>query len=126
MQTTGDNPMRDPNYRMLYFGPAIIIVLSAVLIFVATLDPLVAVLVAANGVTFALFAYDKAIAGSGARRIPNVALWVPAIFTGWGGALAGIYLLRHKTSQKYRSLRLIIWAIAVLQIAIWVALLTLD
>jgi uncharacterized membrane protein YsdA (DUF1294 family) len=56
-------------------------------------------LIAINLVAFLVYAYDKAIAGSGSMRVPELILLLLAMFGGWiGGGLAMIWR-HHKTSK---------------------------
>lgn len=63
------------------------------------LDALAAWLVAINLVTFSTFGYDKLIAGSNATRVPETVLLISTLFGGSIGALAGMFIFRHKTSK---------------------------
>ena len=72
-------------------------------------------LITVNIITFAVYALDKAKARHGAWRIPERTLFLLAAAGGSAGALAGMYLLRHKT--QHRSFTLGIPAILLLQIA---------
>jgi len=51
-------------------------------------------------VSFAVYAYDKKIAGSGKRRIRERTLLLLAFFMGAPGALIAMKKLRHKTLHK--------------------------
>ncbi|MBI5864258.1 MAG: DUF1294 domain-containing protein [Planctomycetes bacterium] len=68
---------------------------------------------AINVITFALYAYDKSVAGSGATRVPEAALHLVAALGGSPAALAAQWTLRHKTSK--RSFQWRFWAIVVAQ-----------
>lgn len=58
-------------------------------------------LIAVNLVTLILFAVDKKAAAAQRTRIPIVTLLGFAFLGGSAGALAGMYLFRHKTNKNY-------------------------
>ena len=65
---------------------------------------IVTYLLAINVVTFAVFAFDKAVAATGnrhARRVPEVWLLGLCLVGGSVGGLMGMYALRHKTRKWY-------------------------
>lgn len=67
------------------------------------LDAFGAWLIAINLVAFLLYVYDKAIAGSGSMRVPELILLLTALFGGWiGGGLAMIW--RHHKTKKVEFL----------------------
>lgn len=49
---------------------------------------------------FAMMGIDKRLARKKRRRIPEAALILSAVLGGGIGALAGMYLFRHKTRKK--------------------------
>lgn len=53
----------------------------------------------ASVVTFAVFAWDKRAAARSARRVPERALHALELLGGWPGALAAMWLLRHKNRK---------------------------
>lgn len=53
-----------------------------------------------NLAAFALMGIDKLRAKQGRRRIPERALILSAVLGGGIGALAGMYLFRHKTRKR--------------------------
>ena len=53
-----------------------------------------------NLVAFALFGIDKRRAKKGLWRIPEATLILSAVVGGGIGALAGMYLFRHKTKKQ--------------------------
>jgi len=57
-------------------------------------------LVAINLVAFLTYGYDKAVAGSGHTRVPERVLLILALAGGTVGALAGMWVFRHKTAKK--------------------------
>lgn len=73
-------------------------------------------LVAINVVTFALFGFDKWMAASGARRIPEATLWLASALGGTVGALAAMQTFRHKTRKA--SFQIVLALIAMLQIGV--------
>ena len=76
---------------------------------------------AANLVTFLVYAVDKSAAVNGSRRIREHTLHLLALIGGWPGALIAQKLLRHKSNK--RSFQLIFWITVVLHCAILGALL---
>lgn len=60
--------------------------------------------------TFALFAYDKASAKKGGRRIPERALLLCSFLLGGAGGLLGMLVCRHKTKHWYFCLLVPIFA----------------
>lgn len=82
---------------------------------------LVAYVAAVNAVTFVLYGYDKAIAGSSALRVPEVVLQLLALLGGSPAALIAQQIFRHKTRKT--SFQRLFWAIAIAQIAALVYLL---
>lgn len=63
------------------------------------LDELGAWVVAVNFIAFLLYVYDKAIAGGGVTRVPEMILLALVLFGGGLGAGAAMALRRHKTSK---------------------------
>lgn len=82
---------------LLTFG--LVIALAFLLAVGAQLHPLWAWLIAINGVTLAMYGYDKAIAASARTRIPERVLLGLALAGGSVAAIAGMLLFRHKTSK---------------------------
>jgi uncharacterized membrane protein YsdA (DUF1294 family) len=79
-------------------------------------DPMLSWLAAVNVVTLLLYGYDKAIAGSRMRRVPERSLLLVALVGGSVGALVGMHVFRHKTSKA--SFRWRFWGIVGVQAAI--------
>src|SRR5262245_43145951 len=75
-----------------------------------------ALLGAVNAVTFALYFYDKSVAGGAAVRVPETALHLLAAVGGSPAALAAQQILRHKTSK--RAFQIKYWCIVAGQIAL--------
>lgn len=63
-------------------------------------DVLLAWLIVMTGITFFIYGYDKAIAGSEAARVPEKVLLLLALFGGTLGALVGMKVFRHKTMKE--------------------------
>ena len=63
-------------------------------------------LLAVNVTAFAMFGIDKLKARKDSRRIPEKTLLGIAVIGGSIGALAGMYLFRHKTLHKKFSVGL--------------------
>lgn len=81
----------------------------------------VAYLVAVNGLTFAVFAFDKRAAERRAWRIPERRLLMLAAFGGTPAALVAQQTFRHKTKKE--PFRSSLWAIFAVQAALlgWAA-----
>lgn len=77
-------------------------------------------LIIINVIAFMLYAFDKLAAKRGWRRIRESTLLLLAAFGGSAGALALMYLFRHKT--RHLKFKLGVPALLVLQIAGWVYL----
>lgn len=80
----------------------------------------IAAIIAINVATFVLYAYDKAVAGSNAGRVPEAVLHAAALVGGSPAALIAQQLLRHKTAKRPFQIRF--WTIVVIQAvaAVWV------
>jgi uncharacterized membrane protein YsdA (DUF1294 family) len=111
-RTSRANPFR--RYAIAGFGLSA--VLAVVLGIVTPLDPLLAWLVAISIVTFLVWGYDKAIAGSGRLRVPERVLLALTFAGGTLGALLGMRVFRHKTIKA--SFRRRFWVAVVLQVAL--------
>ncbi len=102
-------------YTLITFGVSLV---GAVLIALNGVDPVLAWLLVISLVTFLTYGYDKLIAGSGRTRVPERVLLALAFAGGTLGALAGMWLFRHKTAKA--SFRLKFWLVVVAQIAVLV------
>ena len=78
--------------------------------------PLLYYLAAVNVLAFALMGIDKVKAKRGAWRIPEKVLFLSALIGGSIGAIAGMFVFRHKT--KHLSFVLGLPAILLLQLAL--------
>ena len=78
------------------------------------MNTLIIYLIAVNLLTFCLYGHDKSAAVRGKSRVPNRVLIGLAVIGGSPGALAGMYLFRHKTKKWYYTVT--IPAILLLQI----------
>lgn len=73
--------------------------------------------------TLFLFWHDKRRAIAGGRRVPEASLLWWAVLGGWGGALAGRTLFRHKTrKQPFATLLLLIAGLEAGALIGWVGL----
>jgi cold shock CspA family protein/uncharacterized membrane protein YsdA (DUF1294 family) len=79
-----------------------------------------AYLLAINLTTIMLYAYDKAIAGSGALRVPELILHSVEILGGTPAGLVGQYALAHKRAKG--SYQLVFWLIFIVQVIVVAAL----
>jgi len=81
---------------------------------------LLAAALAVNGLTFAAFGIDKALASAGRRRIAEARLLLLALIGGSPAAWAGRHLFRHKTRKQPFGLQLHGIVAAQVAIALWV------
>lgn len=73
--------------------------------------------------TFILFWHDKRRAVAGGRRVSEASLLWCAALGGWGGALAGRRLFRHKTrKQPFATLLLLIAGLEAGGVLVWLAI----
>ena len=114
-------PRRSP--AALYGAIAIcsVLALATTAVLAGRWNELVAYVAAVNVVTFVLYGYDKAIAGSSALRVPEVVLHLLALIGGSPAALIAQITFHHKTRKT--SFQRVYWAIAILQIALLIYLL---
>ena len=104
------------------FGGSIILaaagaaVLVALLLGLAGLSALRALFVGVNVATMLCYGYDKHMARSGGRRVPEAALHVMAAAGGTPGAFAGQMLFHHKTRD--RRFRTVFFCIAAVQVLV--------
>jgi uncharacterized membrane protein YsdA (DUF1294 family) len=68
---------------------------------------LLAYLVAANLVSFAMFGIDKQRARHGQRRISERALLTSSVVSGTIGAWVGMSVFRHKTAKRSFQLKMV-------------------
>ena len=73
-----------------------------------------------SGITFLVYAADKARARRGDWRIPEATLHLLAILGGWPGALLAQRRLRHKNRKLL--FQGIFWMIVLVHIAFWILL----
>ena len=72
---------------------------------------------AATVITFGLYAADKCVAQAGTRRVAERTLHLWALAGGFVGALAGQWILRHKT--RHPAMILGAWLALILHAAAW-------
>ena len=77
---------------------------------------LLAYLVVANLVSFAMFGVDKQRARAGQRRISERALLLSAVVSGTIGAWVGMSVFRHKTAKRSFQVKMV--AATVVDVAI--------
>lgn len=80
---------------------------------------LICYLSAVNLLALALMGLDKGKARRGARRIPEKTLFLTAVIGGSVGAIAGMFLFRHKTRHLSFVLGLPAILLAQLCAALW-------
>ena len=74
-----------------------------------------AYLIAINTATLALYGYDKAVAGSGGRRVPEIVLHGAELLGGTPAAFVAQRLLHHKSRKGSYQMRF--WLIVAMQAA---------
>lgn len=79
-------------------------------------SPVVAYFAAINAVTFSMYGYDKAIAGTSIIRVPEFVLLSAGLLGGSPAALAAQRMFRHKTIKA--SFQALYWAIVVFQVVL--------
>ena len=94
--------------------------LIALALALAGLSALSAMFVGVNVATMLCYGYDKFLARTGRWRVPEAALHVLAAAGGTPGGFLGQLLFRHKTRD--RRFRLVFFAIAAVQIAVFLAI----
>jgi uncharacterized membrane protein YsdA (DUF1294 family) len=109
---------KNPVFRFGTITFVLAIIGTVVLHFGVGLDPVLSWLVAITVVTLLTYGYDKLIAGSGQTRVPEKVLLALAFLGGTVGALAGMWLFRHKTAKE--SFRLKFWLVVAAQIVVLV------
>ncbi|MCK6626876.1 MAG: DUF1294 domain-containing protein [Anaerolineae bacterium] len=85
---------------------------------------LIVVVVAVNGITLALYRYDKAIAGGEFTRVPEKILLALAFFGGSPAAYVALYRFRQRHKVQKLSFILPFWLIVTGQILALCSLLT--
>jgi uncharacterized membrane protein YsdA (DUF1294 family) len=75
-----------------------------------------AYLLGISAVTFSCYGYDKLMACTGRRRIPEMFLHLLEAAGGTPGAFVGQLLFRHKTRD--RRFRLVFWFIVTVQVVL--------
>lgn len=73
-------------------------------------------LVATGVVAFALYGFDKLAAKAGTARVPELLFHLLALAGGFGGALLGILVFRHKSNFRVHPLFL---PLIILSMALW-------
>lgn len=73
-------------------------------------------LLSITAVTFITYGYDKQIAGSSRRRIPENSLLLLALCGGTLGALAAMAFFRHKTQKRPFQIKLFV--VIIIQVAL--------
>ena len=82
---------------------------------------LIAVVGGINVATFALYAYDKAVSGRGAARVPESVLHLVALAGGTPAAFIAQRVLRHKTLKRpFRARFVWIMLVQVVALGAWV------
>ena len=79
------------------------------------------VIAAMSLIELILFSYDKVASASSRFRIPVYTLMIPIGFGGALGALASMFLYRHKNTKMF--FKIPIYFSAVIQLALWIVIL---
>ncbi|MBL8880146.1 MAG: DUF1294 domain-containing protein [Phycisphaerales bacterium] len=108
---------RSPESITAYVLGALSALLPIALMRLFGLGWLPAWLIGVNFVTFGAYAFDKAAARRGARRVPERILQVLALIGGSPAALLAQRVYRHKTSKF--MFQLTFWMILALQIVLF-------
>ena len=102
-------------FSILAFGSAVAGVVVLVR-FLPSLNVVWAWLIALNAITFLIYGYDKAIAGKGPTRVPEMVLLGLVLFGGTLGAIIGRVFFDHKTKKE--SFRVKFWLVVLLQVGL--------
>lgn len=94
-------------YRWLG-GALVLAALVTVALSSLGVDPVLGWFIAMTGITFFIYGYDKAIAGSAAIRVPEKVLLGLVWIGGTLGALAGMKVFRHKTMKESFQAKLVL------------------
>jgi uncharacterized membrane protein YsdA (DUF1294 family) len=96
-------PVQTSYNAYLRFAPlsllALLITFGLIIMVVPVWDRVFAWLIAVNVVAFLAFGYDKAMAQTGATRIPEALLLALTVLGGAIGSILGMIVLRHKTQK---------------------------
>ncbi len=98
-------------FGIFAIGDTILVMVLALLVF--SLSWLWAYLIAINLTTLMLYAYDKAVAGSGAIRVPERVLHAAELFGGTPAGFISQRVMRHKSAKG--SYQRVFWLIVVAQ-----------
>lgn len=79
------------------------------------------VIVAMSLIELILFSYDKVASASSRFRIPVYTLMIPIGFGGALGALASMFLYRHKNTKMF--FKIPIYFSVVIQLILWIVIL---
>ena len=79
------------------------------------------VIVVMSLIELILFSYDKVASASSRFRIPVYTLMIPIGFGGALGALASMFLYRHKNTKMFFKIQ--IYFSAVIQLVLWTVIL---
>ena len=108
-------------YSLIPFGSAFLLTIAMHRLF--TVNIWVAWLLAENLATLITYWYDKRIAGSKRRRVPELTLLGLALFGGTPGAILGMQWFRHKTAKT--SFRRKFWLVVIFQLVLLIGYLGL-
>ena len=91
---------RSPKTNWAIGAAIVAVILLSILSFTTSWPFYLTWLIVCNGLTMALFRYDKFQAGRGGRRVPEIVLYGLALVGGFIGGWAGMLIRpRHKTNH---------------------------
>jgi uncharacterized membrane protein YsdA (DUF1294 family) len=119
-RTASAKSYRSPYWLFSLVTVAIVLIVALPLMFLLNWSWLWSYLVAINVATFALYGYDKAVAGKGGRRVPEVVLHGSELLGGTPAAFVAQRVFHHKTQKSSFQLRF--WIIVAVQVAVVILL----
>ena len=75
-------------------------------------------LLAVNVITLMVYRYDKAVAGGGQMRVPEIILWLLAAVGGSPAAYGAMFVIRPPHKNRKGSFQLVYWAIVAVQVVL--------
>ena len=114
-RTAPSRSYRSPYWLFSLLAVAIVLIVTWLLMSALSWDWLWAYLIAINTATLALYGYDKAVAGSGGRRVPEIVLHGAELLGGTPAAFVAQRLLHHKSRKGSYQMRF--WLIVAMQAA---------
>lgn len=109
-------PHRSPYWLFSLVAVAIVLIITWLLAAGLNWAWLWSYLIAINVATLLLYGYDKAIAGSGGRRVPETVLHGVELLGGTPAAFVGQRIFHHKTQKGSYQARF--WLIVAVQVVV--------